>query len=132
MVAKRRRELGHPPPADVLDVVTAAAIAASVARRVPTEREQAAARERWIENITAAVNDPQLKLVVKVKVACAIVRGDLPPDNVREIFAELKARRREGTLRSPARIFSARSRPSFTAPGWNGRAITSRNPSEEP
>jgi hypothetical protein len=106
-VARRREQLGHPP--DVLTVNHVAAIAASVARRVPTEREQQAARDRWIENIEQAVGDPKLKAVVKVKVACAIVRGELPADIVQEIFAELRARRREGKLTCPAGAYFLRA-----------------------
>jgi len=108
-IARRREQLGVPRPADELDVNRVVAIATRIAKSVPTEREQAQARERWIDNITHAVNDPDLKMVVKVKVACAIVRGDLDPDDVREIFAELNQRRREGKLTAPPGAYFVRA-----------------------
>jgi hypothetical protein len=126
-VARRQVQVGAR-PADVLDVTRVAALAASVARRVPSEREQAAARERWITTIREKVADPQLKTCVMVKVACAIVSGELPARNVEEIFGELRDHRRAGTLRGPAGIYFLRAaQAQFRRHGLEWTGYASRN-----
>lgn len=100
-----------------------AAIATTVARAVPTERENAANRERWIDTIRRRVNDPALKTCVMVKVACAVVYGEIKPSTIEQIFGELDKHRRAGSLRSSPGIYFVRAAQScFARHGltWKG------------
>lgn len=108
-VIRRREQLKIPPPADELDVKRVVAIASTMARRVPSERDQAASREHWIDTIRRRVNDPKLAVSVMAKVACAIVRGELEVDVVEQILASLQQHRREGTLRADPGIYFFKS-----------------------
>jgi hypothetical protein len=85
-----------------LDLGLVAATAATLVRRLPDERSQSMARERWITTIRRVVDDPALKLTPCVKVACAIVEGRLKESIVEEIFAELRQHRQRGTFTSSA------------------------------
>jgi hypothetical protein len=132
-LARRRNQLGIARPADELDVNRVVAIASSVARAAPTERENAANRERWIETIRRRVNDPALKTCVMVKVACAVVYGEIKPSTIEQIFGELDKHRRAGTLRNSPGIYFVRAAQScFARHGltWKGYGSRPTHPAE--
>ena len=122
-LARRRAELGiriaDVRQPDQLDVTRVAAIAAAVAKQVPSEEEQGRKREHWIHRILTRVGDPELKTCVAVKVACAIVRGELEADVVEEILANLAAHQRNKTLTggSPGKYFLFSARGAFEERG---------------
>jgi hypothetical protein len=132
MLQQRRREQGiradgdgmsGQRSSDELSLRTAAAIGAATAFHLPSPAEQSRHREQWIENITRRVRDPNLKACVKVKVASAIVTGELKASQIEEVFAELDQHRRNGTLRGPAGIYFLRaSQALFSRHGldWTG------------
>jgi hypothetical protein len=111
--ASVQRELGIAEP-EAFDVNRVAAVAATLVRRLPDERSQSMARERWIYRIRREVDDPLLKLSPCVKVACAIADGRLKVESIEEIFAELNKHRRAGTLRkSPGAYFVGSAMQAF-------------------
>ena len=122
-LARRRAELGiriaDVRQPDQLDVTRVAAIAAAVAKQVPSEEAQARTREHWVHRILTRVGDPDLKTCVAVKVACAIVRGELQADVVEEILANLAAHQRNKTLTggSPGKYFLFSARGAFEERG---------------
>jgi hypothetical protein len=134
IIRQRRLEQRLPAgePAEDLALRTGAALGAAMAFRTPSPAEQARRREEWIDVITRRVRDPKLKACVKVKVASAIVAGEVKPSQVEEIFAELDQHRRAGTLRGPAGIYFLRAAQAvfgrvgleWTGYGFGGR----RNP----
>jgi len=99
--AAMQRELGLTSQS----VETTAALAAALVQRLPDERSRSMARERWISLIQRTVGDELLKLAPCVKVASAIVAGELKESAVQEVFAELRKHRAAGTLRSPGAYF---------------------------
>lgn len=127
LVDRKRAELGK--PADQLDVRTAAALGAAMAFRTPSPAEEARQREQWIEVIGRRVHDRQLKACVKVKVAAAIVAGELRASEIEEVFAELGKHRRAGTLRGPEGIYFLRAAQAlFNRHGldWTGYGFSGR------
>lgn len=100
-----------------VDLKTTAAMAAAIVRRLPDERSQSMARERWISLIRRTVDDPGLKVSPCVKVACAIVDGRLKAEIVEEIFAELRKQRQAGTLRSAGAYFVGSAQKAFSRLG---------------
>lgn len=90
-LAQRQREQGLEP---------ASAIGQAVRWRVPTEEDLAEQRAAWQWRIKQAVNDPRLMGCVLVKVAWAVVSGELPGREVDQVLAELAKHRRNGTLRT--------------------------------
>jgi hypothetical protein len=111
IIRQRRQEQGLPSgeAASEMAIRTAASIGAAMAFRTPSPAEQARHREQWIDIITRRVRDPLLKACVKVKVAAAVVAGELKASEVEEVFAEIDKHRRAGTLRGPAGIYFLRA-----------------------
>lgn len=136
MVAQRRRELGLPADGspdrvavDEMAMRTAAAIGAATAWRTPSPQEQARWREQWIDTIKRRVNCSRLKVCVAVKVASAIIAGELKATVIEEVFAELDKVRRAGLLRSPpSAYFVGAVKRIFARHGldWTGYAYGGR------
>lgn len=87
------------------DVPLAAVLSGSSAFRLPDAAAQANYREQWIEIIRRGVRCPNLKLCVAVKVAAAIVAGEIKPAVIQEALSELAKVRTAGQLRSPASAY---------------------------
>jgi hypothetical protein len=127
LVDLRRSEQGQ--RAEELAIRTGAALGAAMAIRLPDPVQLSRMRERWIEVIRDRVHDRDLKACVMVKVAAAVVGGELKPAHVEEIFAELDKHRRAGTLRGAAGIYFLRAAQAlFKRHGleWTGYASGGR------
>jgi hypothetical protein len=90
--------------------------AAAVARR-PGSRETETAIEDLAARIRQAVADPQLRSAPVLRVARAVVLGELDQDELRSILGLIDTKRRDGTLERAWWYFVGAARAAFKRAG---------------